>query len=526
MCYIKSLYIDGFKKFKTFTLNFNEDLNILVGENEAGKSTILEALMIVLNQNYMNLDKTLLAPLFNLENIERFKNDPKIENLPKIYIEVELELDNDTENIGFYGENNLTKKEKSGISFSCIFDEAFNDILINAISAKAKDEIDVPYEFYSLKWKTFQGSAYNNKLNPFNLLFIDTSEGSSASAFYNYGRNLFLNKFEESKILIGKNTFREGVDKAFLSTGLTEFDDNNKSFRLNHQKIIIENIISIYDSGIPLENKGGGMKSIIKTDLALNKKSNTNLVLMEEPEVHLSHTNLLKMLSLIKGDKNNAKQLILTTHNDLIATHLDLRKVIWVNGSEGKSLKNVDANTANFFAKASDNNFLKFLLSKKVILVEGPTESLMIPYLYKKRYEKSLEEDDITIISCNGVKYKRYKDIDNTKKVAALIDNDNKSNKINESLNSGNQQNAKNFRIFTSQNTEEYTWEVCFYNVNKTIIDEYFKRPDICFVDKNENNVVEKMLKEKTEAAYILVNSDLDFEIPKYVNEAFEWIRR
>lgn len=129
MRYIKSIYIDGFKKFRTFTLNFNEDLNILVGENEAGKSTILEALMIVLNQNYMNLDKTLLAPLFNLENIEHFKNDPKIENLPKIYIEVELELDNDAENIGFYGENNLAKKEKSGISFSCIFDETFTDIL-------------------------------------------------------------------------------------------------------------------------------------------------------------------------------------------------------------------------------------------------------------------------------------------------------------------------------------------------------------------------------------------------------------
>ena len=52
MNYIKSLHIEGFKKFAVLDINFNEHMNILVGENEAGKSTILEAIKIVLNQQY------------------------------------------------------------------------------------------------------------------------------------------------------------------------------------------------------------------------------------------------------------------------------------------------------------------------------------------------------------------------------------------------------------------------------------------------------------------------------------------
>lgn len=52
MNYIKSLHIEGFKKFRTLDVEFNEHMNILVGENEAGKSTLLDAIKTVLNQQY------------------------------------------------------------------------------------------------------------------------------------------------------------------------------------------------------------------------------------------------------------------------------------------------------------------------------------------------------------------------------------------------------------------------------------------------------------------------------------------
>ena len=61
MNYIKSIHIEGFKKFKSVDVSLNPHMNILVGENEAGKSTILEAIKVVLNQQYRNADKAVLS---------------------------------------------------------------------------------------------------------------------------------------------------------------------------------------------------------------------------------------------------------------------------------------------------------------------------------------------------------------------------------------------------------------------------------------------------------------------------------
>ena len=72
MNYIKSLHIEGFKKFQILDVEFNEHMNILVGENEAGKSTILDAIKTALNQQYRLADKSVLRDLFNAQMVEAF----------------------------------------------------------------------------------------------------------------------------------------------------------------------------------------------------------------------------------------------------------------------------------------------------------------------------------------------------------------------------------------------------------------------------------------------------------------------
>ena len=75
---IKSLYINGFKKFLNFKIEFNKNLNILVGENEAGKSTILEAIKLVIFQSYKNTDKSVLLNLFNINNVIKYQQNPSL----------------------------------------------------------------------------------------------------------------------------------------------------------------------------------------------------------------------------------------------------------------------------------------------------------------------------------------------------------------------------------------------------------------------------------------------------------------
>ena len=38
---IKRMNIIGFKKFKKFNIEFNDEINIIIGDNESGKSTLL-----------------------------------------------------------------------------------------------------------------------------------------------------------------------------------------------------------------------------------------------------------------------------------------------------------------------------------------------------------------------------------------------------------------------------------------------------------------------------------------------------
>lgn len=88
--YIKTLHIEGFKKFSTLDVQLNEHMNIFVGENEAGKSTILEAIKIVINQQYRNSDKSILKELFNTQMVQTFLANPSVQSLPYILIELEL----------------------------------------------------------------------------------------------------------------------------------------------------------------------------------------------------------------------------------------------------------------------------------------------------------------------------------------------------------------------------------------------------------------------------------------------------
>lgn len=88
---IKKIYIKNFKSFRKLELDLNFGVNILVGNNEAGKSTILEAIHLaltgLLNGKYLKNDLT--EYLFNIESIKEYLENP--ESLPFILIEIFFE---------------------------------------------------------------------------------------------------------------------------------------------------------------------------------------------------------------------------------------------------------------------------------------------------------------------------------------------------------------------------------------------------------------------------------------------------
>ena len=53
---IQRLVLKNFKRFKALELEFDPELNILVGGNEAGKSSVLQAIDIVLSASRSKVD--------------------------------------------------------------------------------------------------------------------------------------------------------------------------------------------------------------------------------------------------------------------------------------------------------------------------------------------------------------------------------------------------------------------------------------------------------------------------------------
>ena len=184
---------------------------------------------------------------------------------------------------------------------------------------------------------------------------------------------------------------------------------------------------------------------------------------------------------------------------------------------------------AEFFVKADDNAFLQLLLSNKVFLVEGATEFLLLPHFYKQITGKTIEEDGISVISCNGISYKNYLEIaqKTNKKISVITDNDGKQSRIDEAITFNETTTLQH--IFLGATTGDWTWEACLYNLNKAALDgmiEVQAGADYLFHKKDYGQVLGKMLNNKVETAYKMLISGVEFEVPQYIKDAFQWLRK
>lgn len=523
---IISLHIEGFKKFTSLDVTFNEHMNILVGENEAGKSTILDAIRIVLQQQYRNADKSILRDLFNIDIVKAFAAAPSSKTLPYILIEVELELDPKRSSSNyFYGENYGSRKnqdEKFGIRFECKYDSELGEGLEASIA-----DGKIPYEYYSLTWTTFANRPYQIIKRPLRFLSIDTTSGVTSSSFNYYNRTLFNSKYDEATKTKVKNDFRANLENAFEAIGLPPISDKSK-FGIDSKKVLLETILSVYEDSVALENRGSGMESLIKTRIALDKANGLDVILIEEPENHLCFTSLRKMLQEISNQQDTS-QIIVATHNNMIASRLNLKNVLWLNDGNVKSLSSVDKTIADFFVKADDNAFLQLLLSKKAFLVEGATEFLLLPYFYQQLTGHTIEEDEISVISCNGISYKNYLDIAKAtnKHIAVITDNDKDQKKIDAAA-EFNQSNTLQ-HIFMGATIDDWTWEISIYNSNKALLEKMISvqaDAKYLFHETDYGAVPGKMLNNKVDTAYKMLTSGKTFTAPNYIQEAIAWIKK
>ncbi len=518
---IERMKLINFKKFYgEVNVNFNSDFNVIVGNNESGKSSILLALDLVLSGSKNKIELIGLENLFNRQVIEDFMGgDKDITKLPELIIEIYLK---DTQIPELCGNNNKEKVEADGIFLKIVPDEDF----LKVISENIKQENAVfPFEYYKCIFKKFSDESYNSYKKPIRHMIIDSSNISSEYYMKEYVSSLYSSYADESLKNLYNNEFRK-LKKEFEINSLVTLNDkvSDVDFALStNNKYSLENNLTICENGISIDNKGTGTQCMLKIKSSINKQSeNIDVILIEEPENHLSDINMKKMLQDIM--MANQKQMFITTHNSMICSRLNLKKIIALNENKitTTEFNSINDETAKFFIKCPSNSILNFILSNKVILVEGAAEYILLEKLYELQTSNNPNEDNVNIISVNGLSFERYLDVaqELNIKVAVITDND-RDYETNVIRKYSKYMDKKNINVFSDDDNERYTFEVCLFKDNQDYIDNH----DITSVSDKVNF----MLNNKSESAYRILNAlekeSNDFIIPKYIKDTIEWIK-
>lgn len=530
MVYIKKIHIEGFKKLSNIDIELNEKNNLLVGDNGSGKTTILEALDIALNHSVKNFDLSRLQLLFNIDKIKEFKSEPSISSLPSILIQIFLggAAGNPNYEI-FYGPHYENSKdvEDFGIEFKAEFDKTLGTVLYQQIS-----EGYIPYEYYQLTTNTFGNSLYRPGISNVSFFLINASN-SGLINYNSYSKMMFKSLENDMQIKL-KNKFSVEFEKAMIETmGLLSAE--SPAFSYNVEKTALENIVEIYENDLPVSSLGQGNESIIKTQNLIKNHSKVTIIGIEEPENHLSYSSMNKMIEIIQNE-NVDKQLIITSHSNRIASGIGLNNVIGlsVNSNETISLRALKEETYKYFEALPSDNLLQFILSKKVILVEGPAELIYIDEFYKKIYNHYMIADSISCISVNGLSFKHFVSIASAMKIkiCVITDNDKNLNKVNKfKQDLKDIYNSNNFEMFYDMDENRRTFEICLYNDNKVLIQKNLTLQQNAIYDHkyaNGDKYLGRMLNDKTGTALELVKNPAVIQemiIPDYIKNAFDFIK-
>ncbi|EAF1855884.1 ATP-dependent nuclease [Listeria welshimeri] len=533
---ISKLRISNYKMFTEEIINLNTNYNIFIGDNDAGKSTLLEVIQIITSNrlNGYSFEKQIKASMFNNIIRKQFQLDLSLGKnivLPEIVLEAYCDLNVDYSK--YKGTNNELGEDCPGIRVKVSFDSKYAEDYKQMV--ELNEIIDIPIEFYKVDWDYFSGETVFYRTAPIKTTFIDTTKKDYSSSLNRFVNNNITSNLADEEINQLTRAYRKmrmdfntndkvselnqrianthRLDGKAISFGLKE---TNLDSWLDEVSIDIENV--------PFENIGFGSQNMIKMELAYQEKSEkANVILFEEPENNLSFTNMSRLISKINQD--STKQVFISTHSSFVANKIGISNIIMLNKGCSSPLKEVDEDTLRYFKKLPNYDTLRFLLSKRAILVEGPTDELVIQRYYLDEYGKLPIENGIDIIAVGALAFKRYCDLALlvNKKIIIFTDND------------GDIENniLEKYKKYLSSELVEiyYDLKENFNTIEPSLLEvncetdekfELFKKiigKNNSLKSRDKKGVLEYMIKNKTEWSLRVFEADDCINYPNHIYE-------
>ena len=529
MC-IERVIVKNYRALASLDLAIRPHLNIIVGNNETGKSTLLEAINLALKcqLNRRAAAAELHPYLFNTDCVRDFLTKLRAGvpvEPPRILIELYLK---DCPDFAAYkGTNNSLSEDKPGISLAIELDrEAFGQEYRDYIADPTRLN-GVPVEYYKIEWKDFADCPVNARNVPVESALVDPSSISNTYAANKYVLEIardFLTKKQTVELALSYRHLRDiFFDDSSVKLINTELEKQTGTVTEKTLSIALdmtaragwEGGVLPHLDDIPLTLIGKGEQNAVKIKLAIVAKDACPIFLLEEPENHLSHANLNRLISHI-GDTAKGKQFLITTHSSFVLNKLGVENILMFDGKKAITLGQLPTSTEAYFKKLPGHDTLRMILAQKTILVEGPSDELIVQKAFFQTHAKMPLEAGVEVISVNALAFKRFLDIAKLLEIDTCVVTDNDGNTRSLKAKFADYNTAVNICLSYSSDESLRTLEYHIVKLNsRDQLNKIFGK-----AYPTDDELLGFMLNNKTDCALRIFDSPETLVMPEYIQNA------
>lgn len=424
--FIQQVIVENYRCLARANVVLNQRLNVIVGHNECGKSTLLEAIHLALTGqiNGRPLQIELHPYLFNLDLVaEYIESLKKGEGPPPPHILIELYFADNDALARLRGQNNSLKVDLPGVSIRIELNPAYADDFSQYVSDPSVIRT-LPIEYYTIKWRDFADNEITtSRVIPLNASLIDASTIRNNTAASRYVIDIVKDSLSRKDKVDLALSYRLMKDKFLEQPKVKTVNDvlALKKGTISDKTLSVSldtSARSNWESGVmphlddvPLTLVGKGEQNTVKIKLAMESSEDSHLVLIEEAENHLSYASLNELIGHIDANAGE-RQILITTHSSFVMNKLGIDSVLLFTRGKGVRLTDLkDGTTQDYFMKLPGHDTLRLILAKRSILVEGPSDELVVQRAYQKKHGKMPLEDGVDVISVNSLAFKRFLEI-------------------------------------------------------------------------------------------------------------------
>ncbi len=425
--YLKSLKIWNFRKYGKgdgefasslpgLTVKFQEGLNVLIGENDSGKTAVIDAIRYVL--------RTQSGEFIPIEEKDFHYQD----GVRADEMKIECTFDG------------LTEQDQGHfLEWLTLEDERF--ILKVWMYAKRQDNAVFP-EFYAGAGDgtPMEGSARvllrTVYMKPLRDALTDMTHGYKSRFAQILGAHSLFKTSKgadgqaEPHMLVTKyNDLKRGIESYFkgegegysISKGINDLLREHFLFDKREAEIKLaggELSEILHQLDLTLEGNKSGLGTLnllcIAAEMLMieQQKKGLKLVMIEELEAHLHPQYQMNVIDYIKNVVEKDKtQFILSTHSITIGAKLPLESLIVFRGDKvypmGHEYTMLAQSDYSFLERFLDATKANMFFARGVIIVEGDAEELLLPAI-AEAIDRPLNKYGVSIVNVGSTAYKRY----------------------------------------------------------------------------------------------------------------------